>query len=145
MGMVIIWWLVVALASSLRTTSISSCCFLPCRTQSAALLCPRQKNLSPVNFGRPPVKGTLAFFDPYSQVTCFCVLSSLLVSGLWSPVALLLLYATLKLRTTTMTVVRNVCTGTSIQSNISICLKFSLHTKFYINRRSGFRYLSPDG
>jgi hypothetical protein len=34
--------------------------FLPCHTQSAALLCPTQKNLSPVNFGRLPVEGTLA-------------------------------------------------------------------------------------
>jgi hypothetical protein len=135
----------VALASSLRTRSISSCCFLPCHTQSAVLLCPTQKNVSPVNFGRPPVEGTLAFLDPYSQGTCFCVLSSLLASGLRSPVVLLLFHATLKLRTTTMTVVRNVYTGTSVQYNISRCLKFCLHTKFYINRRSGFRYLPPDG
>jgi hypothetical protein len=77
------------------------------------------------------------------RVSVYC--QSPLASGLWSPVALPLLYATLKQRTTTMTVVCNVYTCTSVQPSISRCLKFCLNTKFYINRISSFRYLPPDG
>ena len=69
------WWLVVALAYCLHTRSISSRCLCPAVSSRQRYYVQRRKICRLSTSVPPPVEGTLAFFGPYSQVTCFCVLS----------------------------------------------------------------------